>query len=265
MRTPIFVLRRLLPILALLCGWVSCRPADEQVAEMTTQSVPADTVYASVPRIEVVEPVASPAPSSEKSADAYLPEGLHDTTLVEVRRLIPDIVEDLRYATPNNFAGQAVYDCGRAFLRLRAAKALEQAQREFGRRGLRIKLYDAYRPRYVQWQLWEATPNKKYLGDPAKGSLHNKGCAVDLTLVNEQGQELDMGTEFDHFGVRAHTDYTALPDTVLANRRLLREVLQKQGFVGIRGEWWHFFYARHHDCHFRNDSIPCRTDQAWMP
>jgi D-alanyl-D-alanine dipeptidase len=90
--------------------------------------------------------------------------------------------------------------------------------------------------------LWEIVPDPGYVADPRTGSIHNRGGAVDLTIVTREGQELDMGTDFDFFGPRAHHTFTDLPDSVLANRRLLKEVMARHGFAPIRSEWWHYNY-----------------------
>lgn len=154
--------------------------------------------------------------------------------------LSPNIVQDLRYATDNNFVEEAMYECGRCFLRPKAAKALAEVQKDLKKIGLGLKVFDCYRPRPIQWKLWNKVPNPKYVADPRKGSMHNRGVAVDLTIVDAQGNQLDMGTQYDYFGVEAHTNYTQLPDVVLQNRKLLQEVMKKHGYSPIRSEWWHF-------------------------
>ncbi len=105
-----------------------------------------------------------------------------------------------------------------------------------------LKMFDCYRPRPYQQRLWDKVPNPDYVTPPAKGSMHSRGAAVDLTIVDAQGKELDMGTPYDFFGKEAHYDYTQLPAAVLANRRLLRQTMEAVGFRGIRTEWWHFSY-----------------------
>jgi D-alanyl-D-alanine dipeptidase len=94
----------------------------------------------------------------------------------------------------------------------------------------------------VQWELWRKVPNPNYVADPRKGSMHNRGSAVDLTIVDAEGNELDMGTDFDYFGKEGHHDYTGLPKEVLENRKLLKEIMGKYGFRWIRTEWWHYSY-----------------------
>ncbi len=161
---------------------------------------------------------------------------------VLLRSLSNDFVFDMKYATPDNFLKQAVYDCGECYLRKSTAKALVKANEEFKSLGYRIKLFDCYRPLSVQKKMWKILPGTHYVANPAKGSKHNRGAAVDLTLVDAQGKELDMGTPFDFFGKKAHHTYTTLPKKVLENRKLLKGVLNKYNFKSIFSEWWHYEY-----------------------
>ena len=161
---------------------------------------------------------------------------------VLLRSLSNDFVFDMKYATPDNFLKQAVYDCGECYLRKSTAKALVKANEEFKSLGYRIKLFDCYRPLSVQKKMWKILPGTHYVANPAKGSKHNRGTAVDLTLVDAQGKELDMGTPFDFFGKKAHHTCTTLPKKVLENRKLLKDVLNKYNFKSIFSEWWHYEY-----------------------
>jgi D-alanyl-D-alanine dipeptidase len=104
----------------------------------------------------------------------------------------------------------------------------------------RIKVFDAYRPLSVQKQMWEILPDDRYVANPATGSRHNRGAAVDLTIVDSEGNEIDMGTEYDNFTEVAHPDYKNLPKEVLENRELLQKTMMKYGFKPITTEWWHF-------------------------
>ena len=161
---------------------------------------------------------------------------------VLLRSLSNDFVFDMKYATSDNFLKQAVYDCGECYLRKSTAKALVKANEEFKSLGYRIKLFDCYRPLSVQKKMWKILPGTHYVANPAKGSKHNRGAAVDLTLVDAQGKELDMGTLFDFFGKKAHHTCTTLPKKVLENRKLLKDVLNKYNFKSIFSEWWHYEY-----------------------
>lgn len=166
----------------------------------------------------------------------------NSTTWLEVNKLDETILIDIRYATDNNFMKEKVYDCGRCFLRADVAKAVVKAHKALQKQGLGLKMFDCYRPRPVQWELWRKVPNPNYVADPRKGSMHNRGSAVDLTIVDADGNELDMGTDYDYFGKEGHHDYTDLPKEVLANRTLLKKVMDAQGFRWIRTEWWHYSY-----------------------
>lgn len=180
---------------------------------------------------------------------------LHDTAWVELVRIDPDFVLDVRYATANNFTGQVLYPCGRVLLRKRVALDLVAAHREVKAQGYRMKIYDGYRPLDVQWKMWNLTPDKRYVGNPRKGSMHNRGCAVDLTLVDAQGKELDMGTAYDFFGKEAHTDY-AHPPQVLANRKVLQNAMTRHGFRILDTEWWHFSHSKVYS--ISNFPMPCK-------
>lgn len=165
---------------------------------------------------------------------------LADTTFVRLRDYDTTFVYDMRYATTNNFLKSKVYDCAECYTRAKTAKALIKANNAFKKLGYRIKFYDCYRPNSVQYKMWELVPNPQYVANPKKGSIHNKGGAVDITLVDENGVELTMGTDFDFFGKKAHHDYKDLPKEVLDNRKLLKETMESFGFWGIRTEWWHY-------------------------
>lgn len=169
----------------------------------------------------------------------------YDTTQwADIALLDSSILIDMKYATTDNFVQEKMYDCGRCFLRPEVAKAVVAAHRELQKQELGLKMLDCYRPRPIQWKLWEKTPDPRYVADPRKGSMHNRGAAVDLTLVDAGGRELEMGTPYDFFGPEAHPAYTNLPGPVLANRQLLRETMIGQGFQPIRSEWWHFSYEK---------------------
>lgn len=161
---------------------------------------------------------------------------------VRLKDLSPDFVYELKYATPDNFLKQAVYDCGECYLRKSTAEALVKANEAFKQLGYRIKLFDCYRPLSVQKKMWKILPGTHYVANPAKGSKHNRGAAVDLTLVDAQGKELNMGTPFDFFGKEAHHSYTEHSKEVLENRKLLKETLDKFHFKSIYSEWWHYEY-----------------------
>ena len=167
-------------------------------------------------------------------------EGLADTLFVRLADYSDDFVYDLRYATENNFLEAKVYDCAECYTRVKTARALLLANKDLMGKGYKIKFFDCYRPNDVQYKMWAIVPNPQYVADPVKGSIHNKGGAVDITLVTLDGEELDMGTDFDFFGKRAYHDNLDLPKSVLENRLVLKETMEKYGFWSIRTEWWHY-------------------------
>ncbi len=160
----------------------------------------------------------------------------------EVNQLDKSIRLDIRYATANNFTKVKIYDCPRCFLRPEPAEALVKAHKILQKKGLGLKMFDCYRPRPYQQRLWDKVPDPNYVTPPHKGSMHSRGAAVDLTIIDDKGKELDMGTEYDFFGVEAHTDYLKHSTQILENRKLLTETLAAVGFKGIRTEWWHFSF-----------------------
>ena len=152
---------------------------------------------------------------------------------------------DIRYATSNNFLKEAIYDCEKCLLLPEVAQALTKASYYFCDLGYQIKIFDCYRPLSAQKKMWKIYPNPRYVANPyTKKSVHNRAAAVDLTLVDFNGKQLDMGTTYDFFGKKAHQDFKDLPADVLKNRKLLREGLEKFGFHIIRTEWWHYDYGK---------------------
>ena len=166
--------------------------------------------------------------------------GVADTTFVRLADYSDGFAYDMRYATPNNFLKAKVYDCAECYMRVKTAKALIKANEEFKTKGVKIKFFDCYRPNSVQYKMWKIVPNPQYVANPVKGSIHNKGGAVDITLVTLEGNPLDMGTDFDFFGKKAYHDNLDLPQEILDNRNLLKETMEKHGFWSIRTEWWHY-------------------------
>ena len=164
--------------------------------------------------------------------------------MVELKTIVPNIQYDLRYSTTNNFMHQQVYKNGsRTYLRLVVARALARVQDELNEKNLSLKTWDAYRPYNVTEKMWEMIKDERYVADPKKGSGHNRGIAVDLTIIDRTtGKELDMGTGFDNFTDTAHQDFKNLSSEILANRTLLKTVMEKNGFVALPTEWWHFFW-----------------------
>jgi len=160
--------------------------------------------------------------------------------LVTLTSVSPSLVLDIRYATNDNFLGKQIYSLPAAFLRRSVAQRLHRVQEELMHRGLGLKIWDAYRPLSVQQALWQVVPDSRYVADPLKGSMHNRGAAVDVTLVDLQGHELSMPTGFDDFTERAHLSYQPSDLISLTNRQILTDVMSKYGFQPLTTEWWHF-------------------------
>ncbi len=165
-------------------------------------------------------------------------------TLVDIEKYIPGIKLDIRYATKNNFTGEKVYTLPKAFVRLPVAAELKQVQNELKENGLELKIFDAYRPYNATVLFYEIYHDTNYVASVWTGSRHNRGCAVDLTIINSvTGDELAMPTPYDDFTEKAHPDYADLPEDVLQNRTLLINIMEKHGFKVINSEWWHFDFS----------------------
>jgi D-alanyl-D-alanine dipeptidase len=162
--------------------------------------------------------------------------------MVDVKMAIPTLSLDLKYTTIHNFMHQSLYPyLQTTYVRLPVINALKKIVAELNTQKLTLKIFDAYRPYSITEKMWEAVKDSRYAADPATGSGHNRGVAVDLTLINlDTKKELAMGTGFDNFSDTAHTDFTELPDSILRNRRLLVIVMEKYGFKSLRTEWWHY-------------------------
>ena len=165
-------------------------------------------------------------------------DSLH--AMVSLNNYLPSASFDLRYATTENFTGQKLYtDTKTTYVRLAVAKALVNVQKELAKDGYNLKIWDAYRPYAVTKKMWELIGDERYVANPAKGSGHNRGLAIDLTLIKE-GKEVAMGTGFDNFSDTAHHEFSQLPEDVLQNRKRLKTVMEKHGFRALETEWWHY-------------------------
>lgn len=160
---------------------------------------------------------------------------------VAVREYIPDVMVDLKYAQSDNFTGQTIYEFDDVYLRYGTIRKLVEVQQELKEMGLGIKIWDGFRPVSAQFKLWEIYPDDTYVANPNVGfSNHSRGFAVDLTLVDSHGKELPMPTEFDDFSGRADRDYSDCDPVAAENALLLQNIMEKHGFAGYYGEWWHF-------------------------
>ncbi|WP_366183628.1 M15 family metallopeptidase [Flavobacterium ovatum] len=180
----------------------------------------------------------STLPLSVKSLNPLPQE--NDTTFVNLKDYSADFIYNMKYATEDNFLKAKVYDCAECFLRLKTVKALVIVNKEFMKKGYHIQLFDCYRPLDIQKKMWAIVSNAQYVANPAKGSIHNRGGAVDITLVDKNGKELDMGTPFDHFGVEASHNYEKITDEVKQNRALLKSIMTAKYFNSFDSEWWHY-------------------------
>ena len=172
------------------------------------------------------------------------PNQKNETDFVNIEEVSDNFVLDMRYATSNNFLKEKVYSCAKCYVRKDVAQALIKVNNDLMKQGFKIKFFDCYRPHSVQKKMWKIFPNPGYVADPKGGSIHNKGAAIDITLVTLDGAWVNMGTDFDHFGKEAHHAYTGHSKSILSNRKVLRETMQKHGFATIRTEWWHYNYKK---------------------
>ncbi|MDI9366365.1 MAG: M15 family metallopeptidase [Flavobacterium sp.] len=162
--------------------------------------------------------------------------------MVAIDKYVAHVKTNFVYATTSNFTHKILYSKPKAYLRLAAVKALQAVANNLKTKGLGLLIYDAYRPYSVTKTMWQIVPDDRYAANPAKGSGHNRGIAVDVTLYNLQtGMPLPMPTPFDDFTEKAHHNYRQLDSTVLANRQLLKTVMEQQGFKALDTEWWHYY------------------------
>jgi zinc D-Ala-D-Ala dipeptidase len=196
-------------------------------------------------RITPLRPVQELRTEALKASSPHEQGSFREPELVELVKLDPTIKLDVRYATTNNFLGTPVYTQARVFLQRSAAEALLNAHRELKARGYGLIIHDGYRPWYVTKIFWEATPDDKkiFVANPAAGSRHNRGCAVDLSLYDlETGIEVRMPSGYDEMSDHAYADYAGGSADERARRALLRRAMERHGFTVNPTEWWHFDY-----------------------
>lgn len=161
--------------------------------------------------------------------------------LVNIKKNIPDIVLDIRYATSNNFIGEPVYNIACAYARLPVVEALKNIQTELKKENLGLKIFDAYRPYSVTVKFYEEVQDSNYAASPRSGSRHNRGCAVDLTIIAlKNGKEIVMPTGYDDFTQKAWHNFNDLSEYVLENREKLKRIMTENGFSILPSEWWHY-------------------------
>lgn len=192
--------------------------------------------------------------STEAGQETETPEPA-DEEFVRIKKYIPDAVIELRYASENNFTGQQIYDFTDAWLRYGTVKKLMAVQEKLKAEGLYLKIWDAFRPPAAQFTLWEAYPDATYVSDPNKGfSSHSKGNTVDVTLVNAEGIEMIMPTDFDDFTALADRDYSDCSNEAAKNAMLLEKLMEENGFKLYQGEWWHY-----------SDTVSYDVEQSFTP
>lgn len=164
-----------------------------------------------------------------------------DDTFVRVADYIPGIVIDLKYATEDNFTGSVIYDFSDAYLRYGTVKKLAEVQEELRNMDMGLKIWDAFRPVSAQFQLWEVYPVSTYVANPNTGfSSHSRGNTVDITLVDSNGDEIQMPTGFDDFSLMANRDYSDCDEVSASHAMLLENLMRDHDFKPYSGEWWHF-------------------------
>lgn len=167
-----------------------------------------------------------------------------DNELINLEKFIPDVVLEIGYATTNNLTGKKVYNLPRAYARKPVAEALKKIQADLKRKGLGLKIFDGYRPYSATVKFYELFGDTTYVASPYKGSRHNRGCALDLTLINlKTGKELQMPTGWDSFTKEAWPSTPVADPTIRANRKLLIDTMEKFGFTVYESEWWHFDFV----------------------
>ena len=190
---------------------------------------------------------AAPPTSQEVAAPTIDPTSASDldpARWVEPTRLDSTIRLDIRYATADNFMGEAIYPCARCLLRPEVAAAIVAVHRELQGAGLGgLVLFDCYRPSSLQRRLWEKSPDPRAVAPPSRGSMHARGLAVDLSIIDREGHEVDMGTPYDHFGPRAYHGARGLAPAAVERRERLRSAMERAGFRPLRSEWWHYSWS----------------------
>jgi D-alanyl-D-alanine dipeptidase len=170
--------------------------------------------------------------------------------MVELQKIIPNIKYELHYATTDNFTKVRLYpkNLTKTFLRKKPAEALAEAAKELSTMGIGFKIWDAYRPYSVTQKFWKLIHDERYVANPAKGSGHNRGIAIDLTLIDlKTGEELNMPTKFDDFSEKAHHGFQHLSPIQIKNREILKSTMEKHGFLKFQTEWWHYYWPNGND------------------
>ena len=189
---------------------------------------------------------------------------MQDVELIDLAATLPGLMFDLKYATADNISGYAIYRDAQALLHPDAAAALRRSSDIARLAGFRLLVLDAYRPQQAQWHLWDACPDADYVVPPARGSNHSRGVAIDVTLVDEAGNILEMGTGFDDMSAESHPFHPNVPQQAQRHRLLLNAIMLGGGFVGMPTEWWHFELPDAQNYPLLSDRFACvsRADRA---
>lgn len=245
-------MKRILVMLLALLALTGCRKQSVQVTEPVPETTVTVQTETAVP---VTEAPTVPPTTLPETLPTLPPEPESDDVMVRVLDYIPTAVQELRYATEDNFTGQVIYPFEDAYLRYGTVRKLMLVSEDLAELGLYIKIWDGFRPVSAQFTLWKVCPDPTYVANPNNGySSHSRGNTIDLTLVDENGVELEMPTGFDDFSPKADRNYHDVSETAANNSELLEILMEKHGFVGYAGEWWHY-----------SDSTSYQVDHVFEP
>lgn len=244
-------------LLVLILSFLGCAKPKETIRVEVMQSThkPKETEYFET--TEIIEDTTPLEPTKEEltETEEEMEKMLPDDAIVAVKDYIPNLVVELKYAANDNFTGNVIYAFQDAYLRYGTVKKLADVQAELETLGYGLKLWDGFRPVAAQFLLWEICPDSTFVANPNKGfSSHSRGNTVDVTLVDAQGRELEMPSGFDDFSDAADRDYSECSEASAQNAQLLESVMQKHGFSGYYGEWWHF-----------SDTVKYEVDRLFDP
>ena len=222
--------RFLILILAFCLLLCACKKEETTMETTTAPNAPVQAL-----------PTETLPPETETQPETAVPEPAPGD-FVRVLDYIPDMYQELKYATDRNFTGQVIYDFSDAYLRYGTVKKLAAVCNDLAELGLSLKIWDGFRPVSAQFKLWEVCPDPTFVANPEKGfSSHSRGNTVDVTLVDRDGNELEMPSEFDDFSAKANRDFSDCTETAAAHAQLLEVLMEKHGFYGYFDEWWHFY------------------------
>jgi len=230
-------MRKILILLLALLILSGCRK------EAAYEEIPTETaVETTVPETTVPETTQpETVPTQPETVPTEPPVPASDDVFVRVLDYIPTASQELMYATEGNFTGQVIYDFNETYLRWGTVKKLQLVCADLEELGLYIKIWDGFRPVSAQFALWEVCPDPTYVANPTTGySSHSRGNTIDLTLVDAGGVELEMPTSFDDFSAKADRNYSDCSEAAANNAQLLEILMEKHGFTGYFGEWWHY-------------------------